>query len=85
MIAKSSRWALDDKTVPVRVAIHAKKARFAFSRYDDEEQLDETRPIPHNIDGYLYYFWPGRCAEHLTIEDAKAAADGQSWGPVEWD
>jgi len=76
---------LYDGTVRQRLAIYAKPARFAASRYDDNDQLDETRPIPNTKDGFLYYCWPGRSGEHLTIEDVKAWADAQPWGPVNWD
>jgi hypothetical protein len=84
-IVASGTW-LYDGTVPYRIAIYAKPARFESSRYDDDdEQLDERRPIPDTKDGFLYYCWPGRSGEHLTIEDAKAWADAQPWGPVTWD
>jgi len=56
----------------------------APSRYDDDDELDESRPIPDTKDGLLYYCWPGR-GEHLTIEDAKKHADAEPWGPVIWD
>ena len=81
-IVATGTWFYD-KTVPQRIAIYAKPARFASSRYDDDDKLDESRPIPDTIDGFLYYCRPG--SEHLTIEDAKAWADAQPWGPVTWD
>jgi hypothetical protein len=81
-IVATGTWFYD-KTVPQRIAIYAKPARFASSRYDDDDELDESRPIPDTIDGFLYYCRPG--SEHLTIEDAKAWADAQPWGPVTWD
>jgi hypothetical protein len=73
------------RSVPERISVYAKPARFAGSRYDDDDQLDESRPIPETNDGFLYYCSLGRCGEHLTVEDAKAWADAQPWGPVTWD
>ena len=48
-------------------------------------ELDESRPIPDTKDGFLYYSWPAGSTDHLTIEDVKACADAQPWGPVIWD
>jgi len=73
-----------DGTVPMLNKIYAKLARFASSRYDDDDELDESRPIPGTKDCLLYYCWPGR-GEHLTIEDAKKHADAEPWAPVIWD
>jgi hypothetical protein len=83
-IVATGTWFYD-KTVPMRVAIHAKEARFAFSRYNDEGQLDETRTIPHDIDRYLYCLSLATGGEYLTIEEAKASVDRQPWGPAKWD
>ena len=74
-----------DRTVPKRIVIYAKPARFANSRYDDDDQLDERRPIPDTRDGFLYFCDPGGYGEYLTIDEAKAEADAQPWGPVTWD
>src|SRR5215471_13567923 len=49
-----------DGTVPMLNKIYAKLARFASSRYDDDDELDESRPIPGTKDCLLYYCWPGR-------------------------
>jgi hypothetical protein len=81
-IVATGTWFYD-RSVPHPIAIYAKPARFASSRYDDLE-LDERRPIPDTKDGFLYYCWPG-LGEHLTIEEAKAWADAQPWGPIKWD
>ena len=83
-IVATGTW-LYDRTAPQRIAIYAKPARFASSRYDDDDELDESRPIPDTKDGFLYYCRPGWSGDHLTIEDAKASADAQPWGPVTWD
>ena len=72
-VVATGTW-LYDGTVPRRITIHAKPARYASSRYDDD-YLDERQPIPDTKDGFLYYCWPGQSGEHLTIEDAKAWAD----------
>jgi hypothetical protein len=83
-IVAGGTW-LYDGVVPQRVAIYATPARFASSRYDDDDQLDESRPIPTTRDGFLYYCWPWVSSGHLTVEEAKAWADAQPWGPVRWD
>jgi hypothetical protein len=74
-----------DQVAPMRIAICAKEAPFASSRYDEDDQLDETRSIPQTLDGFLYYTNLGSIGDHLTVDEAKAAADRQPWGPVKWD
>jgi hypothetical protein len=74
-----------DKIVPKPIAVWAKPARFAASRFDEDDQLIETRAIPETKDGFLYFFFPGRSGEYFTVEEAKAAADAAPWGPVQWD
>jgi hypothetical protein len=34
---------------------------------------------------FLYFCSLGNSGEHLTVEQAKARADAQAWGPVKWD
>jgi hypothetical protein len=81
----SGTWFYD-RTVPMPISIWAKPAYLASSRFDDDDQLDESTPIPRTKDGYLYCCWPpAKLGEHLTIEEAKAAASAQPWGPVSWD
>jgi hypothetical protein len=76
---------LYDRTVPHRVDVILKPAHFASSRYDDDDQLDEIQPIPETIDGYLYYLVTGGLGrDFFSLADAKAWADAQPWGPVEW-
>jgi hypothetical protein len=75
---------LYDRVVSMPVAIWAKPASQASSRYDDDEQLDDSKPIPETRDGFLYTCWPGN-SEYLTIEEAKKAAGEELWGPVVWD
>jgi hypothetical protein len=87
-IVATGTWYCDG-SVPRPIAICAKEARFASSRYDWEKcggpTLEESRPIPETKDGFLYYCFPGNSGEYLSIEDAKAWADAQQWGPVAWD
>lgn len=73
-----------DGTVPKPIALWAKPPSQSSSRYDEDDQLDERRPIPETKDGFLYCTEPGK-GEYQTIEEAKASADAQPWGPVSWD
>ena len=73
-----------DKTIPMEIAVWAKPARLASSRFDEDDRLIEDRPIPETKDGFLYFCWPGR-GEYLTVEEAKLAADAEPWGPIKWD
>jgi hypothetical protein len=52
---------------------------------DNEPTIDESRPIPVTIDGYLYYCLFVSSGEHLSVDEVKAWADAQPWGPVKWD
>jgi hypothetical protein len=80
----TGKWYYD-KTTPMPVSIWAKPARLASSRFDEDDKLDENRPIPKTLDGFLYCSWPGGIGEHLTIDAAKAAFDAKPWGPANWD
>ncbi|MEW6435540.1 MAG: hypothetical protein AB1508_00050 [Pseudomonadota bacterium] len=73
-----------DGIVPRPITIWAKPASDSSTRYDDDDQLDPARPIPVTKDGFLYCSVPGH-GEFLTVEEAKANADAQPWGPVKWD
>jgi len=79
-------WLYDGK-VPYWIEIHARPAKFAGSRFDDDDQLDETRPIPATLDGFVYYSSLGNAAGQffLTVEEAKRWADAQPWGPIKWE
>jgi hypothetical protein len=70
-------------SVPYPITVWAKPASESYSRYDWDDQLDESRPIPETRDGFLYCTLPGQ-GEYLTIDDAKTSADSQPWGPVTW-
>jgi hypothetical protein len=74
-----------DQTVPMPASIWAKPPHLASSRFNDDQQLVESAPIPATKDGFLYCCWPGHCGEHLTIDEAKAAASAKPWGPIHWD
>jgi hypothetical protein len=78
-----------DGSIPRRIEVYSKPARLAWSRFDhdtdDEPTIDESRPIPATKDGFLYWCFPGNSGEHLSLEEAKAWADSQPWGPVKWD
>jgi hypothetical protein len=75
---------LYDQSVPMKIEVWAKPARFAYACFDEDEHLIESRPIPETKDGFLYLLLPGG-GEYMTIEEAKAAADAEPWGPVKWD
>jgi hypothetical protein len=81
-------WYYDGQ-VPRPVSIHRKEARLAESRFnydtDGEPVLDETRPIPETKDGYLYFCSSANSGDLLSVDDVKAWADAQPWGPVKWD
>jgi hypothetical protein len=76
---------LYDGLAPKPITLWAKPAHLSSSRFDDDDQLDETRPIPETKDGFLYCCQYGGRGEFLTVEDAKAEADAQPWAPVKWD
>jgi len=58
----------------------------AYSRFDYEtDQINESRPVPETKDGFLYFCSLGKSGGHLCVDDAKAWANAQPWGPVSWD
>ena len=76
---------LYDRTTPMELTVWAKPAHLASSRFDEDDHFIETSPIPETKDGFLYFYWPGGFREYMTIEEAKAAADAEPWGPIKWD
>jgi hypothetical protein len=75
-----------DGTVPRPIAIWAKPASQSGTRYDEDDNLVESRPIPETKDGFLYCSVPGAgAAEFRTVEEAKAKVEAEPWGPVTWD
>jgi hypothetical protein len=84
-VVATGTW-LYDRTVPSPISIMRKPATRAYSRFDSEtDRFDESKPIPKTKDGFLYFCSLGKSGEHLDVEDAKAWADAQPWGPVYWD
>jgi hypothetical protein len=75
---------LYDGVIQRGIRIVAKPARLSSSRYDEDDQLDENAPVPNTPDGLIYQCVPGG-GELPTLEEAKAWADAQPWGPVKWD
>lgn len=80
----SGSW-LYDGNVRRSVEITAKPVGEASARYDDEEHLVQSRPIPQTPDGYLYEVGATTGGEFASLAEAKAWADAQPWGPVEWE
>jgi hypothetical protein len=76
---------LYDKSIPKRIEIHARPAKYSATRWTIDDELDESSPIPQTPDGYVYSCFPAKSGEHPTLESAKDWADGQPWGPVKWD
>jgi hypothetical protein len=83
-VVATGKW-LYGGTVPTQVAIFAKPAEFAYSRFEEDEELNKSAPVPETLDGFLYQASLGDCGEHQTLAEAKAWADAQPWGPVKWD
>lgn len=83
-IVATGTWFYD-RTVPRQIWIYAKPAHMAWSRFDDNDQLDESRPIPKTKDGFLYFCFPAKSGEYLTIDEVKEWANAQPWGPIIWD
>jgi hypothetical protein len=69
----------------MELVVWAKPAHLASSRFDEDDNLVETSPIPETKDGFLYCYWPGKSGEYITIEEAKQAASAEPWGPIKWD
>jgi len=80
----ASGFWLYDGAVRRLVEITAKPVSEASSRYDDQERLVQSRPIPETHDGYLYEVGVATGGEFASLAEAKAWADAQPWGPVEW-
>jgi hypothetical protein len=69
-----------DKTVPMEIAIWAKPAHLASSRFDEDDKLIESRPIPETKDGFLYFCSPGRSSEYLTVARGKGGGGRKALG-----
>lgn len=75
---------LYDGTVERRMEICSRPAQYAWSRYNDDLELDESTPIPETPDGCLYYVGATQGGEFTSLAEAMAWADKQPWGPVKW-
>jgi hypothetical protein len=82
-IAATGLW-LYDGAVSRRIDICARPAQYAASRYNDDDEVDESTPIPRTPDGQVYYVGTTAGGEFLTLAQAMAWADAQPWGPVKW-
>jgi hypothetical protein len=78
----TGHW-LYDGIIPKPIELWAKPASESSTRYNDDEELDESRPIPESNDGFLYCTDAGH-PEFGTIDEAKAYADALPWGPITW-
>jgi hypothetical protein len=83
-IVATGTWFYD-RTIPKQIFIYARPAHLAPSRYDSDDQIDESTPIPETPDGLVYYCFPASSGDCLTLEEAKHWANVQPWGPVIWD
>lgn len=82
-IVATGTW-LYDGIIAMPICVRSKPAHLHSSRYDGDDELDDSRPIPVTANGLVYTCYPGG-GEGLTLEEAKASADAQPWGPVSWD
>lgn len=83
-IVATGTWLYDGQVLQ-DVRVVATPAKYASSRYDENEELDEAAPIPVTADGLVYYVAVTGGREFDSLEAAKAWADSRPWGPVEWD
>ncbi len=81
-VAASGQW-LYDGVVPYQICIYRIPARFSGTRYDEDEQLDHSLPIPETPDGYVYQF-SGFGKEFGTLAEALKWGNEQPWGPIRW-
>jgi hypothetical protein len=76
-------WRYDGRTHE-RITIIARNYDMRHSTYEADGMLDEgEQPVPLGPDGRLYYV--AGSPPLRTLEEAKAWAEKQPWGPVEWD
>ena len=72
-----------DGLVPKRIVVRAAPAQLSRSRYDEDNELDPSLPVPVTFNGVVYQCDPG--PEGGTLEEAKALADAEPWSPITWD
>ena len=70
---------------PRKVKIIARDPKFAYTRWDEDDELINDAPIPETRDGSIYVLSLGSYQFFLTLEEAKAHANAQPWAPIEWD
>ena len=80
-IVATGIW-LYDKSIPQKIDVFTVPAAYSSFRYDEDDQLDETRPIPQTPDGLVYKTTCG--GEQPSLDAIIKWADAQSWGPVKW-
>ena len=66
-----------------RISILARNYDYYYAMYEEADALEGEEPTPLGPDGRLYYV--SASPPLPTIEEAKAWADSQPWGPVDWD
>ncbi len=86
-VVLTGTWLYDGK-VPKPICVIARNFD-AFWKSPDFEELDRD-PIPLGPEGRLYTvaFPPARDWDawpYQTVDELKAWADTQAWGPVTWD
>ena len=82
-IVATGTWFYD-KNVPKKIKVYCAPAKYSSRRYNEDDELDESSPIPVTPDGLVYMIYPYG-GEEYTLEKAKAWADAQPWGPCVWD
>ena len=60
---------LYDKTIPRKIELTSRPAKFSSTRFDEDDQLDEARPVPSTPDGNVYHIGTFSREFH-TIEEA---------------
>lgn len=79
----SGTWFYDGQTRE-RIAIVARNYDMRHSTFEaDGMLLEGETPVPLGPDGKLYYVADSPPLQSLN--EAKLWADGQHWGPVDWD
>ena len=79
----SGTWLYDGQTRE-RITIIARDYDIYYSTYQADGMIEEgDQPVPLGPDGRLYYV--AASPPLGSLDEAKRWADGQPWGPVEWD
>jgi hypothetical protein len=67
---------------PSEIEVFRTPAIYSSGRYDEDDQLIKTSPIPQTVGGFIYKTSCG--GEAHTLEEIMKWADAQPWGPVKW-